>query len=266
MKRLICALALPLFFSQLFSQNIQVDVFPVKKFYEKYYADAISHQFSLSKHLESTEWNGNIGAQFPLFNFKIDSSSFQISVGATVYNTLIKTPGHVQVFTVDYLVDFYADYKLTENLIARFIWGHLSAHFSDDGITQLNYQPVSYVRDYAGFHTQYLLPEINGKVYVGGFYNFHNEPEVGRHFTYQIGCDAGYPLFKDFFVYAAVDIKIKSEVNYGTTRSFQAGFRYPNSNKYSFRLAYTHRAGFEERGQLYNISKNKNFLGFYFDF
>ncbi len=246
--------------SQLYSQNIKLDIFPHQKIYQKYYADAISHQLSISKHLESRQWFGNIGANVPISDISLYHQTIQISIAATVFNTLIKTPGHIQVYTVDYLVDFFFDKQVTNNLVARFIWGHLSAHYSDDGITQLNNFPLSYVRDYIGLHSEFFLNKINGKAYAGGFYNFHNEPVINKHFTFQFGFDSGVKLSKSISTYAALDLKIKSEVNYGTTQSYQIGIKYSSDNNRALRLAYTHRRGFEERGQLFNKKAVKNTL------
>lgn len=265
-RRLIKLFVAAVFISAVFSQNFSVDVFPQQKIYKKYYADAVSHQFSIAKHLESREWFGNIGANLAIFNVGLYDQVFQLSAGATVLNTIIKTPGHIQVYTVDYLVDFYADSKLTDQLIGRFIFGHLSAHYSDDGIVELNNIPISYVRDYVGIHAQFLLPDINGKIYAGGFYNFHNEPVLDKHSTYQFGFDGGYFLIENLLLFAAVDIKIKSEVNFGTTQSYQTGLRFPVNGFISARLAYTHRRGFEERGQIFNQTDIKNSFGLFLDF
>jgi hypothetical protein len=101
---------------------------------------------------------------------------------------------------------------------------------------------------------------------LGGFYNFHNEPRTGKHSTFQLGGDAGILIYKNVFAYLAFDIKIKSEVNNGTTQSFQAGVKFPVQKRIQLRLAFTHRRGFEERGQLYNLHNIKNSLGIYFDF
>lgn len=249
----------------IYGQSFSVEFFPEKKIFSRYYADPLAHQFSLSKHLESSEWFGNIGAHIAFSNVILNEHRFQFSVGATSFNTLIKTPGHIQVYTVDYLVDFFLDTQIREGLFARFIMGHLSAHFSDDGITQLNKIPISYVRDYLGLHVQNSLNFINGKIYGGVFYNFHNEP-VDKHFTFQLGLDGGIPLYEKIFLVAAADIKIKSEVQNGITQSWQTGIVFPYGERMNFRIAYTHRRGFEERGQLFNIKDNKNIFGLYLDF
>lgn len=265
-SRFIKIILISAFISFSFAQNFSVKVFPQKKLFEKYYADAVSHQFSIAKHLESREWFGNIGANLALLDLTLINHVYQLSAAATVLNTVIKTPGHIQVYTIDYLVDFYADSKINDRLIGRFIFGHLSAHYSDDGIVELNNFPISYVRDYVGLHAQFLLPEIYGKVYAGGYYNFHNEPVTDKHSTYQVGFDGGYPLLPELMAYAAVDIKIKSEVDFGTTQSFQLGLKFPVNGFISARFAFTHRRGFEERGQIFNRKDIKNSLGIYLDF
>lgn len=56
---------------KIYPQIFSLKIFPDDKFYEKYLADAISNQFSLHKHLESSQWFGNIGGGFALFNLKL---------------------------------------------------------------------------------------------------------------------------------------------------------------------------------------------------
>ena len=266
MKKIVPFVFLLFLSNSAFCQNFEIKLFPEKKIFERHFADAISHQVSLSKHFESTEWFANIGVNIPVFDVGLYNYDLQVSAATTIYNTIIKTPGHIQVYTVDYLVDFYFDTKITNDIAARFIFGHLSAHFSDDGIVELGNSPISYVRDYIGLSGQYKIDKLNGKIYFTGFYNFHNEPPRNKHSTFQFGFDAGHYLLKSLKAYFAFDIKIKSEVNNGTTQSFQAGVIFPAEQRFKFRLALTHRRGFEERGQLYYLKDIKNSLGIYIDF
>ena len=250
----------------LFPQKVKLKLFPGSQYYEKYFADDLSPQFSISKHLESNQWFGVIGGDIQLFNLNLFKFIFQSSINAMAFNTLIKTPGHIQVFTIDYRVDFNFDTEINKNLYVRFLFGHLSAHYADDGITQLNSYPISYVRDYIGIHLERKISELNGKIYIGSFYNYHNEPVQTKHSTFQLGGDGGIILWENILLYTALDIKVKSEVNYGTTQSYQLGLRFPYSKKMYFRIAFTHRRGFEERGQLYNLKDNKNSIGVFIDF
>jgi len=241
-----------------------LELLPENILYEKYYADALSHQFSLSKHLESREWFGNVGAVLPVFDLSYESHLLQVSAASTVFNTIIKTPGHIQVYTVDYLIDFFFDYNLASDIPVRFIFGHLSAHYSDDGITQLNNFPISYVRDYVGLHIQYRFSDA--KVYAGTYYNFHIEPELEKKATFQIGGDKFINIHDYADVYGAIDLKMKSETDYTPTQSYQAGIRISQNTRRALRISYTYRTGFEERGQLYNLRDAKHSLGINLDF
>jgi hypothetical protein len=254
-----------LFSSPLFSQS-SLKIFPEKKIYQKYYADAISHQFSLLKDFGTNEWYGNIGSNRPLLNFNVNNNVYQLTVAATVFNTLKISPPHIQVYTADYLVDFFLDKDLGNDYLMRFNWGHMSAHFSDDGILQLNQTSINYVRDYIGLQAEKLIDIINGKIYAAATYNFHNEPRKNKHYRLQLGFDAGKNITDNILIYLAFDFKLKAEVNNGTTKALQIGFKYPKEGNSSIRLAYTFRSGYDERGQLHNLTNNKNILGLYFDF
>ncbi len=142
----------------------------------------------------------------------------------------------------------------------------MSAHFVDDGILQLNQTSINYVRDYVSLQAEKLIELINGKTYIAATYNFHNEPRKNKHTRLQLGFDAGKNISDKISLYIAFDIKMKAEVNNGTTKALQIGFRYPNNNNSYMRFSYTFQSGYDERGQLYNLTDNKNILGLYFDF
>jgi hypothetical protein len=241
-------------------------IFPGEKIYRNYYADAISNQFSLLKDFGSNEWYGNIGTDKPLLTLTIDDNVYQFTAAATVFSTLKITPPHIQVFTADYLVDFFFDRQLSDNFILRFNWGHLSAHFVDDGILQLNEISINYVRDYVGLQAEKLISMINGKAYAAFTYNFHNEPRKNKHIRMQFGFDAGKKILENLLIYFAFDFKMKAEVNNGTTKAMQIGLKYPPVGDSCIRLAYTFRTGYDERGQLYDKTSSRNILGLYFDF
>ena len=251
--------------NQVFPQT-SFKIFPETKIYQKYYADAISHQFSLLKHFESNEWYGNIGTDKPLLNLAINNNIYQFSAAATVFSTLKITPPHIQVFTADYLVDFFLDKNFGDNFLVRFNWGHLSAHFVDDGILQLHQTSINYVRDYISLQGEKLIDIINGKVYIAATLNFHNEPRKNKHTRFQFGFDAGKSISEDILLYFAFDFKMKAEVNNGTTKAFQIGLKYPKNGNSFVRLAYTFRTGYDVRGQLYQDTSSRNLLGLYFDF
>jgi hypothetical protein len=252
--------------SNIVYSQTEFKIFPEEKIYHNYYADAISHQFSLLKDFGSNEWYGGIGTDKPLLTFKIDNNVYQFTAAATVFSTLKITPPHIQVFTADYLVDFFFDRQLGDDFILRFNWGHLSAHFVDDGILQLNESSINYVRDYVGLQAEKLIDILNSKAYAAFTYNFHNEPRKNKHTRLQLGFDARKKISQNFLLYFAFDFKMKAEVNNGTTKAFQIGLKYPPLGDSSIRLSYTFRTGYDERGQLYDETSSRNILGLYFDF
>ncbi len=245
-----------------FSQHLEI--LPDTIIYDRYYADQQSHQFSLSKDFGSRQWYGNIGAVIPLFNFEYENHLLQVSAASTVFNTIIKTPGHIQVFTVDYIVDFFFDYNISPQLPVRFVFGHHSAHYSDDGITELFQYPISYVRDYTGLHLQYKFS--SAKIYAGYYFNFHIEPEADKKNTFQFGADKGFQINPLIELYAAVDFKFKQEVKFTPTQSLQAGIKIFSGKRRALRAAYTLRNGYDERGQLYNKKDCRHSAGIYLDF
>lgn len=262
MKILFACLFIFLLAAKVCPQHL--DILPDTIIYDKYYADAQSHQFSLSKDFGSRQWFGNIGAVVPLFDFKYEGHLLQVSAASTAFNTIIKTPGHIQVYTVDYIVDFFFDYNINPRLPVRFILGHHSAHYSDDGITELFNYPISYVRDYTGLHVQYKFG--SAKLYAGYYYNFHIEPETDKKNTFQLGADKFISISPSIELYVAVDFKFKQEVRFIPTQSLQAGIKIASGERKAIRAAYTFRSGFDERGQLYNKKDCRHSAGVYLDF
>lgn len=258
---LICCLTIAAS-AGVFPQTL--NILPEKIIYEKYFADARSHQLSLSKNLGNNQWLGNIGAVIPVIDLKYEGHLLQVSAAATVFNTVIKTPGHIQVFTVDYLVDFYFDYEIRPGTPLRFIFGHHSAHFSDDGITELFHSPISYVRDYVGLHLQYKFS--SGKIYAGYYYNYHIEPEINKKNDFQLGGDRFFNICRYADFYFAADFKFKQETEFTPLQSYQAGVKIFSGSRRALRTAYGFSTGFDERGQFYNKKEKIHSIGIFLDF
>lgn len=248
------------------AQNLTLSFLPEQAFERRYFADALAHQFSLSKDLASGEWYGNIGARIPLLGIRADERIVQVSAAGTIFSTLLKSPGHVHVYTADYLIDLSIDVSLAGNLSSGIGWGHISGHFADDGIVQLRRTPLNYVRDYISLILVRSFPAVRGKVYSTAYYHYHHEPGNDRRFTLQGGGDAGYAISGEWIIYGAVDVKMKSEVGNGTTQSYQLGIRYPSLQTVrAVRLALTHRRGYDERGQFFDVRDTKTTIGFFLD-
>ena len=66
-------------------------------------------------------------------------------------------------------------------------------------------------------------------------------------------------------LYAAFDLKLKEQVAWGTTQSYQVGARLHIGKDLPLSVAYTYRTGFEERGQLYDQKVTRNLVGLYLE-
>jgi hypothetical protein len=242
-----------------------VTVLPREKIYPRYLADALEHQLSLSRVTDNREWIGVVGGEVPVVGVRTDGLSVQAGVGASIFNRIIKTPGHITVFTVDYRVDFPIDFAWGEYLF-RFGYGHISNHYADDGLEILGLRSINAVKDYLDAGIARRFSWRGGMVYAHVTWNYHNEPLREKHWTGQVGGSVNIVELASWAVlYGAVDLKCKEEVNGGTTRSFQVGVELFRAEGRALRCAYTYRDGFEERGQLYAVSATANLLSLFID-
>ena len=117
--------------------------FPSLRLFPRMVANGISHQLGVSKDLSSSMIYGSIGGLVPVLEVNFESTICQVGAGATVLTSFIKRPRLLQMETVDFLVEFPVDIRLTDRLTLRTGYGHFSAHFADDGIEILPYHAFS---------------------------------------------------------------------------------------------------------------------------
>jgi hypothetical protein len=231
------------------------------------YANGLSHQFGVSKDLSSAMIRGSIGGQIPLLELDLDWTTVQAGAGATVLTSIVKKPGLLQVLTVDFLVEFPVDIKLTDRATVRTGYGHFSAHFADDGLEILGKSSINYAKDYLMLLGAWQLPAVDGAMYGGAHWDFHSLPEEESHWTAQWGVEAGHVrLISEVFIYAALDIQWKSEAVWATLQSYQCGVKLFPRGERAVRVAYTYRTGVDERGQFYRQQTDVHLIGIYLDF
>lgn len=235
------------------------EFFPDSTLFPRLTADALEHQLSLSRITDNREWIGAIGGSVPLLAWG-GAPRLQAGAAATVVSRLVKTPGHITVMTVDYRVDFPLEAGLPP-WVVRVAYGHRSAHYADDAIEQLGRRSVSAVKDYLSAGIAWRPLDLPLHVYGAATWNYHNEPETDLPWELQTGGELrGPPVWNLLAPYAAADIKLKQEVGWGSTQSYEAGVRIAPGGRRGLRLAYTHRRGFEERGQVYRERVIMNIL------
>jgi Protein of unknown function (DUF1207) len=247
------------------STGTLIHCLPGRKLFPLFTADAHAHQFSLSKIIEKREWIGVIGASVPMVQLDLPGVSVQASVAASMFNRLIKPPGRLEVYTIDYKVDFPVDVRIAR-LALRVAAGHISCHFADDAIELYGQRSIQHVNDYVTLAAAYDVPAIQGYLYGGVNYSYGTQPIPNRPWLLQVGADAGNIALNEFLsVYGAIDLKIKEEVGWGSTRSIQIGCKlFPRSPR-RVRIAYTLRMGYEERGQFYLQKETVNLISAFLD-
>jgi hypothetical protein len=242
----------------------RVEFLPDTKVFPLFAADALTHGISLSRVTGNRDWIGTIGGYVPILGSTFEKVEVQIGVAVTAFNRLIKPPG-LTVYTVDYRVDFPLDVRLS--LVAvRIALGHYSCHFADDGIELLGKRSIQSVKDYVSVAGVHDVTAIGGHVYTAAQFNYNNVPVRNRKWQVQFGAEGGnFPLGQFVRLYAAVDTKVKQEVAWGSTQSYQIGARLFQKGSRAIRLAYTLRRGFDERGQFFDRHETASLLSLFVD-
>jgi hypothetical protein len=259
----ICFLAAPWVAAE--EKDSVVQIFPGRKIFPMFTADGLAHQLSLSRVTENRDWIGAVGGLIPLAQINAGEVPMQVSIAATIFNRLIVSPG-ITVYTVDYKVDFPFDVRFSD-LALRFAVGHISCHFADDALELLGKRSIQYINDYLTVSAAYDMPVIGGYVYGLAGYIHHTVPVRKRPGLLQAGADFGnYPIAEYALLYGAVDVRIKEDVGWGSTQSYQIGLKLFTRAHYRLRLAYTLRLGFEDRGQFFLNKETKNMYSVFVDF
>jgi hypothetical protein len=247
--------------------HVQFSVFPSQHLFPRLLADGTAHELGIDKDLLTRQWIGHIGAMRPVAQVSFWGRDVQVGVGVTVHTSILREPRVLQVVTADFSVDFPVDIRLSDAFVLRTGYGHFSAHLVDDGIEILQKQSVNYAKDFITLLGSFALPVIGGNVYGGGRWDFHSLPEESKQWMVQCGLEAGnILLWPDVRLYAAIDIKLKSEVAWQSTQGYQLGFKFFERNDNALRIAYTYRTGIDDRGQFYREKSSFSLVGVFFDF
>jgi hypothetical protein len=247
-----------------------VSFIPNRQFIPSFTGDGTAHRLSYTKNLSSNAFFAGLGGSFPAAIIRYRGIECLITVSGTVYTTLVSAGVKFQVTNADYFADVTFDIPVAEETVLRLGSGHTSHHLVDDAVLEFgNASILNYARDYYQLFVVQTLPLIRGFVYGGTYYNHSFLVNIRRdgQFLHQFGADGGnIPLFHSLKLYGAIDLKFRSEVNYGSTQSYQVGIRIENESFRAARLAFTYRTGMEERGQFYVQRITTQTIGLYFDF
>jgi len=213
---------------------------------------------------------GSMGGIFPMVNIRYKELDAQLSIASSIYTFLNSAGIRFQVVNVDFFVDVVADIKLSSETTARMGWGHTSQHLADDAFESLGFtKSINYARDFYQLFLIHQIPLIKGFVYGGTYYNysFLIDKRTDGEFLFEVGGEfLNIPVHGPINFYSAVDIKLRSELAYGSSQSYQTGIKVQNESLSAMRIAYTYRTGIEERGQFYNQRNTYQTIGMFFDF
>ena len=242
------------------------ELFPGRKIFPLFTADGLQHTLSLTRVTENSDWIAAIGADVPFLQVTGSDVAVQAGIGVSTFNRLIKTPGHVTVYTVDYKVDLPLTLRRGP-LALRIGYGHISCHLADDGIEIIGRHSIQSIKDYFMAAGAYDVPCLGGYVYGDVDYIYHIVPNRDKHWQLQCGGEGGNLLLTRFLqLYGAIDIKVKQQVGWGTTQSYQIGARFHVGKDLPLRISYTYRSGFDERGQFYDVKDDTSLIGLSLDF
>lgn len=261
-----------LFTTISFSQNNSfITLVPDTAFIPSFTADGTAHRLSYAKDLSSGSFFAGLGGSFPAAVVRYGGLECLITVSGTVYTTLADGGVKFQVTNADYFADVMFDIPVADGIAVRLGSGHTSHHLVDDAVLAPggSARVINYARDYYQMFLFHEIPVVRGFAYAGMYYDHSYLENIRKdgQFLYQFGADGGnLPLFSTLSLYGAFDIKLRGAVNYGSTQSYQIGFRSQNEHRRGVRLAYTYRTGMEERGQFYNQRSTVQSIGLFFDF
>lgn len=256
--------------AELLAQQSHLQLVPDTSFIPSFTASGTEHRLSYGKCLSNGSFFAGLGGNFHAALIRYHGVECLVTVSGTVYTTLNNAGIRYQVTNADYYADVMFDVPVYAHTVLRIGSGHTSHHLVDDGVAA--YGPsaaINYARDYYQLFIVRHISEIRGFIYGGTYYthSFLINTRRDGQWLLQFGGDGGnFPVVSSVEIYGAFDCKFRSEVQYGSTQSYQIGLRADNAIFHAARLAYTYRTGIEERGQFYQQRSSTHSMGLYFDF
>jgi hypothetical protein len=251
------------------TQKLAWSILPQEHLVPLFTADSRAHRLSIQKTIQSNGYIGSMGGIFPVFTVAKGPRAFQFSVASTVYTTLLKWTDRGQLQNIDFFVDFFGDIKFNDHWALRGSLGHTSQHLSDDAMVTEKRIPINYTRDYAQLFGDYQNKQYRFRLYGGLTYNGNLKAvkSYGVVLMPQFGFEhSPVKWFLHNYLYYAADIKFRGESDYRTIQNYQIGYKYAIEKQHTFRFAFDHSRGMDERGQFYTQARNFSRFGFYFDF
>jgi hypothetical protein len=207
---------------------------------------AFGEYFGLAADFLGLPGNSQIGIQgavFALFNLDTPSSD---------------------LINADYWIGIPVTYRKGPwSFLARVY--HQSSHLGDEFI--LNNPGVKRVNlSYEDIVTLISYEWEKFRIYGGGGYIIHSEPDVARKHL-QAGIEFVLPhAVQGLDFITALDVQSSQELDWENNYSFQAGFQFKNLDNRRVRLMFEHFDGHSPNGQFFRERLRYNGIGVYFRF
>ncbi len=243
--------------------------FPETTYVSSFAADGHAHRVNVENILFTKNVRATMGGMFPIFDIDLFGAKTQASISGSIHFEL-NPNGQAHVISNDYYVDYVTlDIPIHDATFVQFIAGHTSHHLSDNWYERLKLTTaIRYSRDYIKL---FFVREtgVNDQFYIGADYAYIftvNGLRTNKRWTVQSGGKISImELYPKIILYTAVDCKVRQEVEFAATNTFQIGVSTPMQNGKVLRVSYQFRTGMDERGQFYPQHRMLNTVGFAID-
>jgi hypothetical protein len=285
--RYFTLLALMVTVARIAIAQTEISVEPNRPVFTPLIADPRETRIAYLLHTADDAFSLDIGTTFDLVQLELKSvekpaTLFGFGADAGVASRLRRASSFkFPVETADYLfgVNWSVKTPITPTTFfsARLRLSHISAHFVDghfDTDTQFwrnGIEPFVYSREF--FNLVCAVGTHYGRAYLGYEFNFNLLPVRNRH-AFQSGLEGFYPVWKNLFLYAAVDFRIepiyrpaqRESNGFGGRTTVQAGLKFNAFGKRGFRLMYSYQDGLDFRGMYLGGYSKITTLGLMIDF
>ncbi|MEP7027870.1 MAG: DUF1207 domain-containing protein [Candidatus Eisenbacteria bacterium] len=205
--------------------------------------------------IEADRASGFTGRRFPLARIDGDGpSSTLLAVDGMLWGWFARLPNfNFPLESVDGSFGIALE-RMAGPWSARLRYGHLSSHLGDGGY-DIEARRIAYSRESVALVGSYA-PGSGLRAYAGPTFMLHGTPRAPA-FQFQVGAEATRARAgRAASPYAAVDLRLKAEVENRVNQSYQAGVRIGREPGRRVRISVGYEAGMSERGQAWQRSEH----------
>jgi len=258
------------------SAQSEVEFFPDKLNIQPFTANTIEPKLGFVFQTNQNQLDLNIGNSMDFVQLKDGYSTYSFGADLFTYTLLRKEENfHFPVDAVDYLFGVNFSYKKQVHNYSFGIRGrisHISAHFVDGHFDKANNQwmngldPIVYSREFIELMPFYQYEDL--RVYLGGTYNFHLDPNRLGKSNIQTGFDYFLKnkisdLITPLIGYDFRLVKVHSF--YSANNSINIGVKFGKPEGKGFRVYYQYYSGNDLHGEYVDFKSTYSAIGINLD-